>query len=77
MPLEPPRKDGDALRGVTRVRPHVSLQLVGVLAGIAAQKALEGALPRVRADVTLQFTGLGTNEGHGALSTLTSRESLP
>lgn len=36
----------------------MALQLVGVLAGVAAQEALEGTLPGVRADVALQLTRL-------------------
>lgn len=40
------------------MRPQVSLQLVGVFARVAAEVALEGALPRVRSDVALQFTRL-------------------
>lgn len=51
------------------------LQLVGVLAGVAAQKALEGALPRVRADVALQLTGLGKEAR--APSTRQRPENLP
>lgn len=42
------------------MRPHVSFQLVGVLAGIAAQLALVGALPRVRPDVALQLARLSS-----------------
>lgn len=37
---------------------HVPLQLVGVFAGVAAEGALKGALPRVRADVALQLARL-------------------
>ena len=37
---------------------HVPLQLVGVLAGIAAEGALKRALTRVRADVALQLARL-------------------
>lgn len=42
----------------TGVGPHVPLQFVGVSAGIAAQAALERALPSVRADVAFQFANL-------------------
>lgn len=37
---------------------HVSLQLVGVSAGIAAQAALEWTLSSMRANVSLQFADL-------------------
>jgi hypothetical protein len=37
----------------------VTFQLIGVLAGIAAEAALEGTLARVGADVAFQFAGLG------------------
>lgn len=38
--------------------PHVSLELVGVSAGIAAEAALEGPLPRVGPDVSFQLAHL-------------------
>ena len=37
---------------------HVPLQLGGVLAGIAAERALKRALTRVRADMELQLARL-------------------
>ena len=39
--------------------PHVSLELVGISAGVAAQAALERTLSSVGADVALQLTHLG------------------
>lgn len=41
----------------------MTLEFVGVLAGVAAEQALEGPLARVRADVALQLAGLGRTEG--------------
>lgn len=46
----------------------MSLQLVGVSAGVAAQTALERTLPSVGTDVPLQFAHLHTGiVTHGAL----------
>lgn len=41
------------------------LQFVGVSAGVAAQAALERALPGVRTDVAFQFADLETNSRTG------------
>lgn len=38
--------------------PHVSLELVGVSAGVAAKAALEGPFPRVGPDVSFQLAHL-------------------
>lgn len=38
--------------------PHVPFQLVGVLAGVAAEMALVGTLPGVGPHVTLQLAPL-------------------
>lgn len=52
---------------LSRVCPHVSLQLVRVSAGVAAQAALEWTLTGVRPNVTLQLTHLDTSVvTHGA-----------
>lgn len=59
----------------TGVGPHVPLQFVGVSAGIAAQAALERALPGVRTDVAFQFANLEA-KGKAEVST-EEQASLP